>query len=57
MTSRVLHLIGGNCIGGPEKQILHHAVLMQDSAYQTEFGSSHDTSLASTPRQFRRKDC
>jgi glycosyltransferase involved in cell wall biosynthesis len=40
--SRVLHLIGSNCIGGPEKQILHHAVSMQGSPYQIEVGSFHD---------------
>ncbi|HEX5234115.1 MAG TPA: glycosyltransferase [Silvibacterium sp.] len=42
MKPRVLHLIGSNCIGGPEKQILHHAVSMQDSPYQIEIGSFHD---------------
>lgn len=42
MKSRVLHLIGSNCIGGPEKQILHHAVSMRDSDYQMEIGSFHD---------------
>ena len=42
MKSRVLHLIGSNCIGGPEKQILHHAVSMQDSPYEIEIGSFHD---------------
>ncbi len=42
MKPRVLHLIGSNCIGGPEKQILHHAVTMQDSPYQIEVGSFHD---------------
>ena len=42
MKQRVLHLIGSNCIGGPEKQILHHAVSMQDSPYLIEIGSFHD---------------
>jgi glycosyltransferase involved in cell wall biosynthesis len=42
MKPRILHLIGSNCIGGPEKQILHHAVSMQDSPYQIEIGSFHD---------------
>jgi glycosyltransferase involved in cell wall biosynthesis len=42
MRQRVLHLIGSNCIGGPEKQILHHAVSMQDSPYLIEIGSFHD---------------
>lgn len=42
MKRRVIHLIGSNCIGGPEKQILHHAVAMADSPYQMEVGSFHD---------------
>lgn len=42
MKRRVLHLIGSNCIGGPEKQILHHAISMQDSPYEMEIGSFHD---------------
>lgn len=42
MKQRVLHLIGSNCIGGPEKQILHHAVSLQDSPYLIEIGSFHD---------------
>lgn len=44
MKQRVLHLIGSNLIGGPEKQILHHAFAMQDSPYQMEIGSFHDLS-------------
>jgi glycosyltransferase involved in cell wall biosynthesis len=51
MKSRVLHLIGSNFIGGPEKQILHHAVSMQDSPYQIEIGSFHD--LAEWPEILR----
>lgn len=42
MKARVLHIIGSNCIGGPEKQILHHAFSMHDSDYQIEIGSFHD---------------
>jgi len=42
MKPHILHLIGSNCIGGPEKQILHHAVDMQDSPYQMKIGSFHD---------------
>lgn len=38
----VLHLIGSNLVGGPEKQILHHAVDMQDSEYRLSIGSFHD---------------
>src|SRR5271165_2327371 len=42
MTFNLLHLIGSNCVGGPEKQILHHAVDMQGSEYEIEVGSFHD---------------
>ncbi len=38
----VLHLIGSNLVGGPEKQILHHAQDMQDTDYQLSIGSFHD---------------
>lgn len=38
----VLHLIGSNLVGGPEKQILHHAQDMQDSEYSLSIGSFHD---------------
>ena len=38
----VLHLIGSNLVGGPEKQILHHAVDMQNSDYRLTIGSFHD---------------
>jgi glycosyltransferase involved in cell wall biosynthesis len=44
MKYRVLHLIGSNLVGGPEKQILHHAVAMRDSEYNVEIGSFHDLS-------------
>jgi glycosyltransferase involved in cell wall biosynthesis len=42
MKHRVLHLIGSNLVGGPEKQILHHAEAMQGSEYAIEIGSFHD---------------
>ena len=38
----VLHLIGSNLVGGPEKQILHHAEDMQNSEYRLSIGSFHD---------------
>ena len=38
----VLHLIGSNLVGGPEKQILHHAQDMQGTEYQLSIGSFHD---------------
>ena len=38
----VLHLIGSNLVGGPEKQILHHAQDMQDTEYLLSIGSFHD---------------
>jgi glycosyltransferase involved in cell wall biosynthesis len=44
MKSRVLHLIGSNVVGGPEKQILHHAEAMRGTEYQVEIGSYHDLS-------------
>jgi glycosyltransferase involved in cell wall biosynthesis len=39
---QVLHFIGSNLVGGPEKQILHHAQDMQDTEYQLSIGSFHD---------------
>ncbi len=39
---QVLHLIGSNLVGGPEKQILYHAQDLQDSDYQLSIGSFHD---------------
>lgn len=42
MTYDVLHLIGCNLVGGPEKQILHHAEDMQSSDYRITVGSFHD---------------
>jgi glycosyltransferase involved in cell wall biosynthesis len=41
---RVLHLIGSNLVGGPEKQILHHAEDLKGSEYEVEIGSFHDLS-------------
>ncbi len=51
MKRKILHLIGSNCVGGPEKQILHHAVDMQGSPYEIEVGSFHD--LAESPEILR----
>lgn len=51
MKQRILHLIGSNLVGGPEKQILNHAFSMQDSPYQIEIGSFHD--LAEWPEILR----
>ncbi len=42
MSYDVLHLIGSNVVGGPEKQILHHAADMQCSDYRIAIGSFHD---------------
>lgn len=42
MKYEVLHLIGSNLVGGPEKQILHHAEDMQNSEYRLSIGSFHD---------------
>ena len=42
MKRKVLHLIGSNLVGGPEKQILHHAIDMKGSDYDIEIGSYHD---------------
>ena len=42
MKRKVLHLIGSNLVGGPEKQILHHAIDMKGSDYEIELGSFHD---------------
>ncbi len=47
MSYEVLHLIGSNLVGGPEKQILHHAEDMQGSEYRIAIGSFHD--LADRP--------
>ncbi len=42
MSHEILHLIGSNLVGGPEKQILYHAADMQDSEYRISVGSFHD---------------
>jgi glycosyltransferase involved in cell wall biosynthesis len=42
MSYRILHLIGSNCVGGPEKQILHHACDLQGSIHDLWVGSFHD---------------
>ena len=44
MSHEILHLIGSNLVGGPEKQILYHAADMQDSEYSISVGSFHDLS-------------
>lgn len=44
MKYHVLHLIGCNLVGGPEKQILHHAKDMQNSDYEIAVGTFHDGS-------------
>ncbi len=44
MKRKVLHLIGSNLVGGPEKQILHHAIDLKGSDYEIEIGSFHDLS-------------
>ncbi|MGC2638745.1 MAG: glycosyltransferase [Acidobacteriaceae bacterium] len=42
MARRILHLIASNFIGGPEKQILHHALDLQGSEDQIVIGSFRD---------------
>lgn len=44
MSFDILHLIGSNLVGGPEKQILHHAEDMQNTNYRIAIGSFHDLS-------------
>lgn len=39
---RILHLIASNFVGGPEKQILHHARDMQGSRFEVWIGSFRD---------------
>jgi glycosyltransferase involved in cell wall biosynthesis/GT2 family glycosyltransferase len=41
---RILHLIASNFVGGPEKQILHHAKDMSDWGFEVFIGSFHDQS-------------
>lgn len=40
--SRILHLIASNSIGGPEKQLLHHARDTRDADYEVVLGSFQD---------------
>lgn len=42
MSREVLHLIGSNLVGGPEKQILHHATDLIGSEYRLTIGSFYD---------------
>lgn len=51
MARRVLHLIASNFIGGPEKQILHHALDLRGSDYEMAVGSFRD--LPRTPEILR----
>lgn len=46
---RILHLIASNSIGGPEKQLLHHAYDARSAAYDVVLGSFQD---ASEPPEF-----
>jgi succinoglycan biosynthesis protein ExoA len=39
---RILHLIASNFVGGPEKQILHHADDLRNSGFQIWIGSFRD---------------
>ncbi len=41
-TQPILHLIASNFVGGPEKQILHHAADLRGSEYSIEIGSFRD---------------
>ncbi|MGO8719739.1 MAG: glycosyltransferase [Acidobacteriaceae bacterium] len=40
--SRILHLIASDSIGGPEKQLLHHARDTRDADYEVVLGSFQD---------------
>jgi len=40
--SRILHLIASNSVGGPEKQLLHHARDTRNAGYQIVLGSFQD---------------
>ncbi len=40
--SRILHLIASNTVGGPEKQLLHHARDTRHAGYQIILGSFQD---------------
>jgi succinoglycan biosynthesis protein ExoA len=39
---RILHLIASNFVGGPEKQILHHALNLRGSGFEVWIGSFRD---------------
>lgn len=41
---RILHLIASNSMGGPEKQLLHHARNMRSAKYDIVLGSFQDNS-------------
>ena len=41
---RILHLIASNFVGGPEKQILHHALDIRNSDVDVWVGSFRDQS-------------
>src|ERR1700730_16524802 len=43
MSVRILHLIASNFLGGPEKQILHHAKEMAGTRYRVEVASFRDS--------------
>ncbi|MHB1937657.1 MAG: glycosyltransferase [Acidobacteriaceae bacterium] len=45
--SRILHLIASDSIGGPEKQLLHHARDARDADYEVILGSFQDDSQPS----------
>jgi succinoglycan biosynthesis protein ExoA len=40
--TRILHLIASNFVGGPEKQILHHALDIRNSGFEVWVGSFRD---------------
>ncbi|MGH9616662.1 MAG: glycosyltransferase [Acidobacteriaceae bacterium] len=40
--ARILHLIGSDSLGGPEKQLLHHARDARDADYEVVLGSFQD---------------
>ncbi len=43
---RILHLIASNFVGGPEKQLLHHARDTRDAGYDVVLGSFQDDAQA-----------
>jgi len=40
--SRILHLVASDSLGGPEKQLRHHARDTRDAGYQVILGSFQD---------------